>query len=134
MCFLGFGIFWSFFLCYCSKKNIELFSNFLWLVVKLSFVFRTVGCTVLCFFMRMMYFIPCQTLIKLFLILESILHNSFLYSFLSNLKENVCNFWTVGVVNLFVPGIFLCKICCIFNFCFELMSKYLFLSMVCFLF
>ena len=47
---------------------------------------------------------PAKFSLNCFYFFENILYNSFPYSFLSNLKEYFCNFLTVHVVNLFVPG------------------------------
>ena len=127
--------FWRFlinFLCYSSKKLLNS-SAFLLLVVNLSFIFRKVGCSLLCFLWKWCLLFLATLSLNYIYFLENILYESFLYSFLSNLKEYFCNFWTVGVVNLFVPGTLFWNICYIFYFCFKLMSKYLLLSMVQFL-
>ena len=98
------------------KKIIKFFSNFLLFLVNLLSFFSERWVVLCCFIMKMMSFIPCQTLIKLFLfflfyfIFENIIYSSFFYSFLSNLKEYFYNFWTFSVVNLFVSGLLLCKI------------------------
>ena len=134
MCLLAFGIFWTIFCATVPKKILNSSANFLLLVVNLSFIFRKVGCTLLCFLWELCLLFLAGLWLNCSYFLENIFCDSFLYSFLSNLKEYFYNFWTIGIVNLFVPSLLLCKICYIFYFCFELMSKYLLLSMVCFLF